>query len=217
MQSYLQDLVSRMTVQERVMNSEESISWHAHREAESLQEIAALEELNTFLRAGPPKAERSAAYFMLGALGNNLKESKCASTLISHIPSERDKHALASLLDSLAKVPAGPDTDLEPVYGLLRDRRWLVRHGAIRALRISTAPETEDRLLAVLVASSDPHDKIYCHAVLNLIGTLKSVPALQAGLESSKRDVKLSAKAAMQEITLRAAAERRPRASILNG
>lgn len=205
MQTYLQDLISRMTVREKVMNSEESISWHAYREAESLQELSVLQELDTFLRGGPPKAERSAAYFMVGALGENLKESRCASTLISNIPSETDKQALATLLGSIAKVPIGIGTDLGPVYDLLRDTRWLVRHSAIQALRTSTAPETEDRLLAVLVESTDPHDKVYCHSVLNRIGTLKSIPALQAGLGSSKRDVKLSAKAAIQEIMLRSA------------
>ncbi len=203
MQTYLHDLISRMTVREKVMNSEESISWHAYREAESLEELSALQELDAFLRASPPKAECSAAYFMVGALGKNLKESRCASTLISYIPSETDKQALATLLDNIAKVPVGIGTDLGPVYDLLRDTRWLVRHSAIQALRTSRTPETEDRLLAALVESTDPRDKVYCHSVLSRVGTLKSIPALQAGLESSKRDVKLSAKAAIQEIMLR--------------
>lgn len=205
MRTYLQDLISRMTLREKVKNSEESVSWHAYREAESLQELSAIQELDAFLRGGPSKAERSAAYFMIGAIGNNLEESRCASTLISYIPSETDKQALATLLDGIAKIPLAIGTDLEPVYELLRDTRWLVRHRAIQALRTSTAPETEDRLLAVLVESTDPYDRVYCHSVLNRIGTLKSIPALEAGLESSKRDVKLSAKAAIQEILLRSA------------
>jgi len=122
------------------------------------------------------------------------------SVSLSLISSANNKYALAALLDELAKIPKPAGTDLSPVFRLLSDNRWLVRHSAIGALKNTNSPEVEARLLSLLQTSSDPYDLIYAHSVLNLVGTSKSIPALQQSLKSRKRDVKLSAQAAITAI-----------------
>lgn len=45
MRLLLSELIPRMTTVEQVTNSDQSISWHAHREAEQICDPAFLEEL----------------------------------------------------------------------------------------------------------------------------------------------------------------------------
>jgi hypothetical protein len=58
-------------------------------------------------------------------------------------------------------------------------------------------------LLEILATTSNPYDVIYCHATLNQIGTRKALPALTQNLKSRKRDVKVSAQAAIEAIKAR--------------
>lgn len=203
MRRYLRELVARICTVEHLANSADSISWHAHREAEGLTDPTMVPELVEFLSSNPSKDQRKAAYFIIGKLGKNLQTPGCASSLLSFISIEKDKYALAGLLHSLVDLQKPIHLDLKPIYQLLTDKRWLVRHSAIQALNNATSPEAEDQLLSVLAASADPNDLIYCHATLNRIGTEKSLPRLHEGLKSRKRDVKLSAQAAIEAIQKR--------------
>jgi hypothetical protein len=63
--------------------------------------------------------------------------------------------------------------------------------------------EAEDKLLEILATTSDPNDIIYCHSTLNQIGTRKALPALTQNMRSRKRDVKISAQAAIEAIEAR--------------
>lgn len=203
MRQYLTELVSRICTVEKLADSADSVSWHACREAEGLTDTTMVPELLEFLNSNPSKYQREAAYFIIGKLGKNLQNPNCASSLLSFIPTEKDKYALASLLDRLADIQKPIHLDLRPIYQLLTDKRWLVRHSAIQALKNTASPEAEDQILSVLAISADPNDLIYCHATLNRIGTEKSLPQLQEGLKSRKRDVKLSAQAAIDAIQKR--------------
>lgn len=214
MRRYLRNLVEKICTVERLANSDDSVSWHALREAEALTDPTMLPELVELLKSDPPKDHRKAAYFVIGKLGKNLQTPDCASSLLSFIPAEKDKYALAHLLDGLADIQKPIQLDLKPIYQLLTDRRWLVRHSAIRALNNAASPEAEDRLLSVLTASNDTNDLIYCHATLNGIGTEKSLAQLREGLKSRKRDVKLSAQAAIEAIQKRSAAQQHAPADI---
>jgi HEAT repeat protein len=107
------------------------------------------------------------------------------------------------LFDALGDVRKPRNLDLTPVFRLLQDDRWLVRHSAIRALRHADSPEAEDQLIEVLNTTGDPYDVVYCQATLNEIGTAKSIPHLQKNLDSRKRDVKSSARYAIEAIESR--------------
>jgi HEAT repeat protein len=192
-----------MTVREKIVNSDDSLSWHAHREAERFDDKSMVDELDVYLNQKPTKDQRSAAYFIIGKIAKNCLSLECASRLITYSAKEKDKYALANLLERLAEIPKPESVDIEPLFSLLQDSRWLVRHAAIRSLRGCNSSEAEVKLLEVLANTSDPYDAIYCHSTLGEIGTCKSLSALALGLKSRKRDVKDSAQAAIAAIEVR--------------
>ncbi len=199
----LNDLIRRMTLKEDVKNSDDSTSWHAYREAEKLADHSYISELNNFVEVSPSKEERKAAYFILGAIGSNTADIRCAQILLKRVPIETDKYVLSALLGSVAKLPKPTELPLEAIFLLLHEKRWLVRHAAIQALRQSESAGAEDRLLELLATTSDPYDKVYCHSALNSIGTHRSIPLLTQSLTSRKRDVKSSAETAIAAIQAR--------------
>jgi len=162
-----------------------------------------VDELAEVAATDKAKPRRAACYFVIGKIGGNVQDSRCARVLLDLLNTERDKHNVASILERVAEISKPSAFDLSSVYVLLEDSRWRVRHAAIQALRNSQGEEVETRLLRHLASTDDPHDQTYCHAVLNHLGTVRSIPLLEANLKSRKRDVKLSAEAALHAIRCR--------------
>jgi len=200
----LLELITRMTVKESYAHSDDSVAWQAHREAETLADPSLVEGLAEYVAGERDKQRRGAAYFILGNLGQKVRGSDCAALLLSRVSHEQDKYVLSSLLDSLSPLPKPGNLDLSPVYRLLQDRRWLVRHSAIQALCNIDAPEAEDQLIQLLKSTTDQNDMVYCQGTLSKIGTVKSLPHLQKNLASRKKDVKMSAGYAIEAIESRA-------------
>jgi HEAT repeat protein len=200
MRPYLASLIERLADKTPFQSSDESISFAAHREAGKLDDITMVDELAQAVPNESSKWRRVGCYVTIGAIGRNLKDPRCASVLLGLLPGEKEKYNIASLLQSVGEIPKPPEFDLAPVFALLGDDRWLVRHAAIRALENTSNPEAEVRLVKHLSATDDPHDQVICHSVLNHIGTPRSIPTIRANLKSRKRDVKLSAEAAIVAI-----------------
>jgi HEAT repeat protein len=203
MRVYLSELVDRLTTNEPRVNSAASVSWHAHREAEQLCDLALIPELDAFLKSNPQPSKRSAAYLIIGSIGKNCGEPECARLLIGYARLEKDKYALSRLLNGIGEIPKPEPTDLEPLFALLQDQRWLVRHAAITSLMNVSSPEPEERLLELLGSTANAMDIVYCHRTLSRIGTSKSLAAIRLNLGSRKRDVKQSAAAAILAIEAR--------------
>jgi hypothetical protein len=50
MQEYILELIARMTATEdRCLNSDDSVAWHAHREAETLSDSSTVDELAEYV------------------------------------------------------------------------------------------------------------------------------------------------------------------------
>jgi len=185
------------------INSDQSVSWHAYREAEALSDASLINELAEYVQRESKQDCRGAAYFILGKLGEKFPASQCAAILVAHAKNEKNKYVLATLLDALAHVSKPSDLDLTPVYALLGDDRWLVRHSAIQSLKRTNSPKVEDMILHVLETTGDPYDLVYCQATLNEIGSAKAIPFIARNLKSRKRDVKDSAQLAIEAIEAR--------------
>lgn len=203
MRASLTDLIVRMTVRDGNLNSDQSTSWHAYREAEALSDASLINELADYVRHESKQECRKAAYFILGQLGEKFPASGCAALLVAQAKKENNKYVLATLLDALGHISKPSSLDLTPVYALLADERWLVRHSAIQSLRRTHSPDVEDMILHVLETTSDPYDLVYCQATLNEIGTAKAIPFIAKNLRSRKRDVKESAQLAIEAIEAR--------------
>ena len=91
----LVELIERMTLSELNVSSDDSISWHAHREAEKLNDLSMVEKLDATLAQKPKKHQRAAAYFIIGKIGKNCRSAECASRLIAYASAEQDKYALS--------------------------------------------------------------------------------------------------------------------------
>jgi HEAT repeat protein len=162
-----------------------------------------IDELADYLQHEPNKERRRAAYFILGKLGQKFRSADCASVLISHVPNEADKYVLSDLLHALSGVRKPGNLDLTPVFDLLQDERWLVRHSAIQALKQTDSAEAEFQLLRHLDTTNNPYDITYCQSTLNEIGSEKAIPYLEKNLRSRIRDVKMSAQFAIEAIQAR--------------
>jgi len=195
-----------MTAKEVSVNSDQSTSWHAYREAERLTDETLIDELSELISSSKKAGERKAAYFVVGAIGGNTNSARAVTTLLERASVETEKYALASLLEGLAKIDKPDHIRLDPIFRLLEEPRWLVRHAAIMALRKTNSPTVEDRVLAHLAGAEDAFDQIYCHVTLGAIGTLRSIPQISLNLKSRKRDVKMSAEAAIKGILTRCGA-----------
>jgi HEAT repeat protein len=206
MRAYLADLIDRLAKDEPMMSSANSVSWAAHREAEQLRDLSMVDELVEAAASDKAKPRRAACYFVIGKIGGNVQDARCARVLLDLLNTERDKHNIASILERVAEISKPSTFDLSSVYALLEDPRWRVRHAAIQALRNSQGEEVETHLLRHLASSDDPYDQTYCHSVLNYLGTVRSIPLLEANLKSRKRDVKMSAEAALRAIRSRGGA-----------
>jgi hypothetical protein len=201
---YLSDLIARMTVKESYAHSDDSISWQAHREAETLADAWMVDELAAYLPKERDQDRRRAAHFILGKLGLKIRNSDCASILLSRVGQEQNKYVLSDLLDLLSKLHKPGHLDLAPMYRLLRDDRWQVRHSAISALSRTDSPEAEDQLIELLNISTKQDDILACLGMLGGIGSTKSIPHLEKNLTSKKTSVKSTARAAVKAIEWRA-------------
>ncbi|MDR9805512.1 HEAT repeat domain-containing protein [Rhizobium hidalgonense] len=199
----LEELISRMCLREPGTSSADSKSWQAYREAERLSGSEIIPSIGCYLEKKRKAPERACAYFILGKVGKNVSNNEAAQHLLTSISSETDKYALATALDMVSELSLNDDEDTSLIIDQLRDKRWLVRRAAIRALKASKSVRAEEALVALLEETDDASDKIYCHSTLGSIGTERSLPAIQASTASRKRDVKASAIYAVKSIRLR--------------
>jgi hypothetical protein len=201
MRQNLKSLIEKMSVVEKPStNSDSSIAWRAHREAELLRDPSLVDELAGYLATTPTNSHRKSVYFILGKLGRQVRKGDCTSLLLTSLNHENDKYVLAGVLNALSELNVTRNDALDRVFDLLRDNRWLVRHSAIRALQGTNSQQCEQQIIALLETTTDQYDMTYCHATLGKIGTTKSIPYLENNLKSAKRDVRISAQTAIDNI-----------------
>lgn len=194
----LLDLVSRMVTQSKpdgtpFRSSDESPSWHAHREAETLTDPALADAAMSMVESERVKDRRSAFYFVIGKIGEKTEHARCASFLVARVSVETDKYVLYGLLNRIADVPKDASVDLAPVYARFHDRWALVSHSAISAVVNSTDPLAERHLLEVLATSKDANALVRANAALAQVGTAQSIPVLRGLAFHKKADVACSA------------------------
>ena len=208
MDNSLIDIIDRMLDirdqnKEAGYDSSKTISWKALREAENIENPAYIPQLITFIDNEKDKKKRDMSYFLLGHIAKNTSDLKALDYLIYRIQKETDKYIIASLLDRIAAIKKPIGTDLQPLIQATKSDKWLIRHSAIRSLKNALDSAAETALIEILNDSDDPYDLVYTNATINTIGTLRAIPFLEKHLKSRKRDVKDSAKYAIEEIKKR--------------
>ena len=184
-------------------DSSKTISWKALREAEKVDYTAYIPQLIVFIDNQKDKKKRDRAYFLLGHIAKNTSDLKAVEFLISRVNQETDKYIIAALLDRIAAIQKPIGTDLQPLILATKSDKWLIRYSAIQSFKNAADSIAETALIEILTNSDDPYDLTYTNATLNRIGTLRAIPSLEKHLQSRKRDVKDSAKYAIEEIKKR--------------
>lgn len=190
-------------IMEAGYDSSQTISWKALREAEKVENAAFVPQLISFIDNEKDKKKRNKAYFLLGHIAKNTSDLKALVYLISRVNKETDKYIISSLLDRIADINKPIGTDLQPLIQATKSNMWLIRHSAIQSLNNSFDSVAETALIEILDSSDDPYNLTYANATLNRIGTPNAIPYLEKHLKSRKRDVKDSAKYAIEEIKKR--------------
>jgi len=186
-------------------NSEDSVSYKAHRDAESIADLELLQAAREAVVIEKDKKKRSSLYFVVSKVAVKVDDQDAGAFLIQQLQRESDKYVLMSLLDRISELPKRRSTDITPIIDLTKDKRWQVRHSAIQALKRTDSPIAEQTLIDILMTSSDAYDIVYANATLNRIGTTRAIPAIEQHRNSRKRDVKMSASFAIEEIRKREA------------
>jgi len=208
MDKYLIDIIDRMLDtsdqnKEAGYDSSKTISWKALREAENVENTEYIPQLITFIDNEKDKKKRDSSCFLLGHIAKNTSDLKALDYLIYRIQKETDKYIISSLLDRIAAIKKPIGTDLQPLIQATKSDKWLIRHSAIQSLKNALDSAAETALIEILNDSDDPYDLVYTNATINTIGTLRAIPFLEKHLKSRKRDVKNSAKYAIEEIKKR--------------
>jgi len=212
MNEYLVDIISRMNDKsDQIMvsgyNSSDTISWKALREAEKVDNVNYIPELIKFIDSEKDKKKRDKAYFLLGHIAKNTNDVGATEYLIKRVDKESDKYIVSSLLDRIAYLKKPNGIDLQPIINAIESDKWSIRQSAIQSLKNSDDIIAENTLIGILSNSEDQYDLTYANATLNNIGTEKAIPYLEKHLNSRKRDVKGSAKFAIESIKKRSDGE----------
>jgi HEAT repeat protein len=186
-----------------VISSDKKVSWRAYREAEKINDRSWIPKLVEKIETEKDKKVRDAAYFILGKVTQNTSDPLAVQFLIDRAYEETDRHISASIYDRLADIAKPEGIDISTLKLAAVDTDWRIRHSAIQALGGCSDPEAEETLISISGSSDDPFDIVYANATLNRFGTPKAIPVLETHLKSRKRDVRDSAKYAIEEIRKR--------------
>lgn len=205
METFLLDLIQRIIDKSdhHIKDSSKTRSWNALREAEKITEKKYIPFLEEYLTKEPDKEKRKAAYFILCKIAKNILDETVAEFVLHELKKEKDKYIISSTLDLVGYIPKSENTDLSFIFECMKNKEWLIRHSAIRALKNTKNKNVEQVLLENLENSTDSLDITYLNSTLSYIGTKKAIPYLEKCLMSKKRDVKGSAKFAIEAIEKR--------------
>jgi len=213
MDKTLIDILSRMQdpTEQKPNTRKQTPSWYAHRDAEKLDNVNFISQLEDYILNEKNKNHRRDGYFILGKILLNIsskrklliKHKNSIQFLINQLEIETDKYILSSILDRLSDIPILSDLNIKPIISNLTNKLWLIRHSAICSLTKSEHNFVEDEIIKIIKNSTDNNDITYANSVLNHIGTIKSMEYLEPLTKSRIRDIKISASFAIESIKKR--------------
>ena len=200
----LYDLIARMTIKEQLTSSEESVSWNAYREAERISDETVYPILKKIIEENHKnKAVREAAYVIIGYSLRNIFNKEACIFLIQRLDEETDKYVVTCILDKLARIHISEDIDMSLVIKCSQNDKWLIRHSALNALGSSSTHANREALLFFINQEDEKkyeYEIIYANASLGSIGSKEDIPFLEKHVKSRKRDIRDSARFAIDRI-----------------
>ena len=210
MEVYLLDLIERMRTKDDIKNqkpgiyrSDQSISWNAHREAETLADEKYVKQLIEYIPIEKRKTYRDSAYFVLGKLLSKMAIPTAIQFYINRLLIETDKYILMFMLDRLEDIDKDSSIDILPIIQCTKSDKWQIRQSAISALA-KTKHETAKEIIRAFVQLEEQkkykYEIIYAVAVLGMIGEKEDIALLKPLSSSRIRDIRGSAAFAVERL-----------------
>ncbi|ULO08537.1 HEAT repeat domain-containing protein [Paenibacillus sp. 19GGS1-52] len=208
---YIRNLINRMSTVDNAKSSGESISFKAHREAESLSDkdlIPILVDHISNSSSQGLKSFRNAAYFILSKLLQKHENLEALQFLINQLKLEIDKYVISSMLDRISELNKTESIELAPIFQFVQHQDWTIRHSAIRALKKSRDPQARKVILEIILRSKgdfrkNKEDIIYSVSTLSDIGTIEDLELLEELSINKIRDIRDSSTYAIETINKR--------------
>lgn len=150
-------------------------------------------------KRGQAKQDQVDAYRVIIRLIQYTKSLRAVEYLLGRLTIETDRDLLGSVLYGIGEIDKPAEMDLSALFPLLTDRRWSIRHAAIKAFEKSRCAAAEPRILnAMREYDKDKYTQIYGCVTLGGMGiTEDSIQVLRQHAKSSTPDVRDSAKWAL--------------------
>lgn len=203
------ELIGRIITEDNAADSKDSVSWNAYREAETITDKSVFPILVRIVsdhRQKKDKKIREAAYFIMGAVLRKSFDKEACIFLIDQLNEETDKYVLSAILDRLAYVSIPEEIDISTIIECSKSDKWLIRHSALYALGSSATKESREALKYYLNQGDEKtyeYEIIYSNSSLGKIGTQEDIPILMKHVDSRKRDIRESARYAIDNINSR--------------
>ena len=187
----------------RGFNSENSVSAKAYHKASELSNIAYIPQLFEYLSCKQSSENRENAYFILGNLLRKTKDNMQIQMFVDCLKAEKKSNVLAEILDKLSEIVLSELIDINPIFDLMENKDWKIRHNAILALSKANQDVAKENIREIIRSFRERKDKldvVYATAVIGQIGDNSDIAMLQELLSSKVKDVRDSAKFAIQSL-----------------
>jgi hypothetical protein len=165
--------------------SEDSVSWHAYRQSDTLISAENKTELLKLLGDAKFSEYKQYIYCCLSSICSNTNDKELFNFLIDKVQQEEDEQIKVSILSRLKNVIKDGSYNIEPIKMLVREGTSDESHAAIKALSNTNDPEVEDILLDEFKIVSTHMKGMICGA-LSTVGTLKSIPILKEAYKKTR-------------------------------
>jgi hypothetical protein len=172
------DLIKERRKIDRSYKSEDSVSWYAYRQSDTLKSTENKAELLKLLSDEKFLDYRKCIYCCLASICSNTNDKDLFNFLIDKVDNEADEQIKVSILSRLADVLKDDSYNIEPIKILVKEGTSNENRAAIKALSNAIDPEVEDILLDEFKFTNTHMKGMIC-GPLGTVGTLKSIPVLR--------------------------------------
>jgi HEAT repeat protein len=203
---YIGNLVTRMldnSDYELIVpyDSSLSISFKAHREAETLTNHKYIDSIIENISSKKKPKRRGAMYFIVGRIIEHNYYEFGMLFLIDRLDFETNKYIISAMLDRIAETHKPAHLDLTKIFKCLKHKDWLVRFSAITALNKTDNAAVDDYAIEILEDPKETriHQELALTVVYN-VGTLKCLPIIEKLTQSKSRILKEQAKEVLKTL-----------------
>ncbi|MEI6728641.1 MAG: hypothetical protein WCK98_03275 [bacterium] len=176
--TFVSDLVKRLSSKEYLVDSSESVSWLAYREAEKLNDLKLFPYFKDFLETEKDTDIRRTIYFPIASIGGHNNEPKILNYLISRIGLEKTRWSKSTILNNTWQFYKENTIGLHPEFEkLIYNKSWQIVWPTLDLLGICKQKEEAEKIIDEYLKSDIKKDKYILDealtALLN-VGSKKS-------------------------------------------